>query len=57
MTIPAPTLPINLIDNAPMQVVLDDKILIALESIAHDISALFWLILIMFLFDAFIKGK
>ena len=57
MTIPAPTLPINLIDNAPMQVVLDDKILIALESIAHDISALFWLIFVFSSFYIFKNRK
>lgn len=57
MTIPAPTLPINLIDDAPMQVVLDDRTLLALDAIRHEISALFWLIFVFSSFYIFKNRK
>lgn len=40
MKIPPPPLPVNLITDAPTQIVMDDRVVLSLQSIS---SSLFWI--------------
>lgn len=43
----------NILENMSTNIIMDDRVINALEDISHEISALFWLILILAILGAF----